>query len=152
VRGLAVAAVAGTLAVTGCGGSATHPGTVPARAWQSNVRGVLQQLLTDATTASAAGTTRAGAGRALRSLSDLYGLLVVYSDLGGCRRMVVAAAAPPAVTRAAVRPCAQLERAAALFGRAASRNDAAALVRATREVRRAEPAIVRALALRRIRG
>jgi hypothetical protein len=86
----------------------------------------------------------------LRDTSDLYALLVAYSDLGGCRAMV--SATTPQVGRAPglARACSNLQRSASAVARAARHSDAAALVRATREVSLAQPALVRAmLAIRR---
>jgi hypothetical protein len=101
-------------------------------------------------TAAVGGTSPAAAAKALRDTSDLYALLVAYSDLGGCRAMVASATPPPRVARAFEPACDHLQRAAALFSQAAQRSDPAALVRAAREARRAQPDLVRAmLAIRR---
>jgi hypothetical protein len=101
-------------------------------------------------TAAVGGTTRASAAKALRNTSDLYALLVAYSDLGGCRQMVSSAAAPADVARTFGPACRHLERASALFARATQRSDPAALVLATHEIGLAQPALVRAmLAIRR---
>jgi hypothetical protein len=110
----------------------------------------VQQFRVDIATAAVGGTTTADAAKALRNTSDLYALLVAYSDLGGCRQMVSSAAAPVGVVRALAPACRHLERASALFARATQRSDPAALVRATHELGLAEPALVRAmLAIRR---
>jgi hypothetical protein len=106
---------------------------------------LVQQLRGDIAAAALGGTTRAGAARALRDTSDLYALLVAYSDLGGCRQMVSSAAAPARVARVLVPACRHLERAAALFARATQRSDPAALVLATHEIGLAQPALVRAM-------
>jgi hypothetical protein len=113
--------------------------------WQVNARQVVQQLRVDIATAAVGGTTNAAAAKALRNTSDLYALLVAYSDLGGCRQMVISAGPPARVARVLVPACRRLERAAALFARATQRSDPAALVRATREIGLAEPALVRAM-------
>jgi len=105
----------------------------------------VQQLRVDIATAAVGGTTTAGAAKALRDTSDLYALLVAYSDLGGCRQMVSSTSAPIPVARALAPACRHLERASALFARAAQRSDPAALVRASHELALAEPALVRAM-------
>lgn len=137
-------------ALAGCGGPPSTGTTPAATAWRANTRQVVEQLRVDVEAAAIGGTSRAAAARALADTSSLYALLVAYSDLGGCRAMV-SAAAPPARVAAVVEPaCDRLQRASALFARAAQRSDPAALVRATAETARAEPQLVRAmLAIRR---
>jgi hypothetical protein len=129
----------------GCaGGHAAQP-PVAAAVWRANARQVVEQLRVDIAAAAVGGTNRASARRALADVSDLYALLEAYSDLGGCRVMVAASGAPARVT-AVFRPaCAHLERAAALFSRAAQHGEPAALVRATRETAAAQPSLVRAM-------
>jgi hypothetical protein len=147
-RALVVAALS-VVAASGCGGGGRPAAGLPPD-WRSNAQQVVEQLRVDIATAAVAGTTRADAAKALRDLSDLYALLVAYSDLGGCREMV-SAAAPPRTVVAALEPaCTHLQRAAALFARAAQGTDPGALVRATRETGFAQPQLVRAmLAIRR---
>lgn len=110
---------------------------------------VVRQLRVDVAGTAVGGDTARDARRALRGTSGLYGLLIVYSDLGGCRAMVAAAEAPARVTRPLEAACAHLQRAAALFARAAQHDDARALVHATREARLAEPDLVSAAAAAR---
>jgi len=105
----------------------------------------VQQLRVDIATAAVGGMTREGAARALRDTSHLYALLVAYSDLGGCREMVAAATPPTRVARAFAPACDHLQRAAALFARAAQHSDPAALVRAGRETDLALPGLVRVM-------
>jgi len=105
----------------------------------------VQQLRVDIATAAVGGTTVRDAAKALKNTSDLYALLVAYSDLGGCRQMVTSAAPPERVARALAPACRHLERASALFARATQRSDPAALVRATREIGLAQPSLVRAM-------
>jgi hypothetical protein len=121
-----------------------RPAPPPAQ-WQANARQVVEQLRADLAAAEIGGTTRAAAAKALTDVSDLYGLLVAYSDLAGCRAMVGATGAPDGVVAAFGPVCTHLQRAAALFGVAARRDDAAALVRAGREVVLAQPHLVRAM-------
>jgi hypothetical protein len=140
-------AAAALLAATAaaCGGQRAAPVSAPAPAWRANARQVVEQLRADTAAAAIGGTTRAEAAKALADVSDLYGLLVAYSDLGGCRRMVSAAGAPPGVVAPLEDACGHLQRAAALFGRAARQGDEDALVRAGHEVALAQPALVRAM-------
>jgi hypothetical protein len=105
----------------------------------------VQQLRVDIATAAVGGTTTVAAAKALRDTSDLYALLVAYSDLGGCRQMVSSAAPPPRVARVLAPACRHLERASALFAQATQRSDPAALVRASHEIGLAQPALVRAM-------
>ena len=140
---------AALLPASGCGASQPAKPVVSAY-WRANARGVVQQLRVDISMASIGGTTRSSAAGALRDMSDLYALLVAYSDLGGCREMVTAAQPPSRVARLFAPACDHLQRAASLFSRAARQSDPSALVRATREAGLAQPALVRAmLAIRR---
>jgi hypothetical protein len=146
-RALSVAA--SCLAAAGCGNGASPTAQRPTD-WRPNARQVVQQLNVDIAAASIGGTTRSAAAQALGDVSDLYALLVAYSDLGGCRSMVSAAAPPPRVVAALEPACTHLQRAAALFARAAQGTDPAALVRATEQTVLARPHLVRALvAIRR---
>jgi hypothetical protein len=139
---LLVAIVALVCAACGSGQAKT---TTATREWRANARGALIQLKQDVDATDVGGTTRRDAARALASTSDLFGLLVAYSDLGGCRAMIAATAAPPPIAAQLARPCGRLQHAAALFTRATVHTDADALVRAGREARRAEPELVHAL-------
>ncbi|MGZ4338466.1 MAG: hypothetical protein ACXVQ3_00265 [Gaiellaceae bacterium] len=143
-RALVVAALLAAPA-TACGGHRSAAEVPASGAWRANARQVVEQLRVDVAAASIGGTTRADAARALANTSDLYALLVAYSDLGGCRAMVGAAAPPPRVVAAFEPACDRLQRAAALFARAAQRSDPAVLVRATGEAARAQPQLVRAM-------
>ena len=135
---------AALVGAAGCG-SARPAAPVVSSEWRANARQVVQQLRVDITTAAVGGTTPAAAAKALRDTSDLYALLVAYSDLGGCNQMVASAAPPARVARVFAPACDRLQHAAALFARATGRSDAAALVRATHETGLAEPALVRAM-------
>ncbi len=140
---------AALIGAAGCGAARPAPPAV-SEAWRANASQLVQQLRVDIATAAVGGTTRASAAKALRNTSDLYALLVAYSDLGGCRQMVSSAAAPANVARTFGPACRHLERASALFARATQRSDPAALVLATHEIGLAQPALVRAmLAIRR---
>ena len=135
---------AALVGAAGCGAARQAPPAVPA-AWQANARQVVQQLRVDIATAAVGGTTADDAAKALRDTSDLYALLVAYSDLGGCRQMVSSAAPPARIARVLVPVCRHLEHASALFARATQRSDPAALVLATHEIDLAQPALVRAM-------
>jgi hypothetical protein len=137
-----------TLVCVACGSGQARTATA-SREWRANAAGALTQLQQDVSATDLGGTTRADAASALANTSDLYGLLVAYSDLGGCRRMIAATTAPAPVAVQLARPCVHLERAAAYFSRATARSDPDALVRAGREARRAEPELVHALVVAR---
>ncbi|MFL5954336.1 MAG: hypothetical protein ACJ76I_09545 [Gaiellaceae bacterium] len=135
--------------LVGCGSRAASP---PDREWTANARGVEHQLREDIVAVSALDRPRA-ARRALHDDSQLYGLLVSYTDFGGCRHMVAALGAVPERYRAAQslleRACRDLRTADALFMRAVSREDPTLLVRATSAAVRALSSLDRAqLALR----
>ncbi len=138
---IAVGAVLAVAGLTGCGGS-TGPGNVRGasvdREWVDNATGVIDQLNGDVSAAEPARPGLAGARRSIGDLSELYGLLVAYTDFGGCAKMVSGMGqAPPRfanVVRRLGPACARFERAAVLFTRAASDHDARALLAASREV------------------
>jgi hypothetical protein len=134
------------LASAGCGGKA-QPTRQADREWIDNTAGVIDQLQRDLVLGSEGGDSLAAAREALHS--GLYTLLVAYTDFGGCRHMVAAAGVAPErfgqVTRTLAAACARLERAAALFTRAASGDHAPALVEAGRLASSAAPILVRAL-------
>jgi hypothetical protein len=148
VRSAGVLAALGLL--TACGGTAHAPVSAHAASAQSlaNVRVLIDQLRGDIASTAAAGATVAAAAHALRDESDLYALVVAYSDLGGCRAMVrTSGATRPAHTPVALplaRACGYLEHAAALFTRATTADDPRALLAASAEARRASPYLVQA--------
>jgi hypothetical protein len=152
-----VAVLAAVLALTACGSSTTEPRPPAAslREWSANVGIVVHQLRNDLAATQLAGVTPASARAALRNQSDMYALLVAYTDLAGCHSMVVAAgAATPAtlrVDRLLASACRHAERASTLFTRAVRARSGVALLAAAREARSALPALVRAsLALTRV--
>jgi hypothetical protein len=112
--------------------------------WIANARGVVEQLRGDVVAVS--GYDRLGTARAgLNDESQLYGLLVAYTDLGGCRHMVAAVGVePPRLARAGRllrRACRHLDRADALFARAVARRAPRLLTNATREAIAAVPSL-----------
>jgi hypothetical protein len=145
---LAAAAVVSPLA--GCGGTAgTPPPAAEAkREWTANISVVIGQLRNDVAQTQLVGVTPLAARDALRDESTLYALLVAYSDLAGCRHIVASAGGAPAGAARIDGPlgtaCRHLERAASLFTEATTHDDSRPLVAATREARRALPALVRA--------
>jgi hypothetical protein len=125
--------------VAGCGAATPAPTD---REWIANARGVVQQLHGDVVAVS--GYDRVGAARTgLRDESQLYGLLVAYTDFGGCRHMVAAVGVEPpslaAVVRSLHRACVQLQRADLLFTRAVAHHAPRLLTRATTDALAAVP-------------
>jgi hypothetical protein len=125
----------------GCGATAPPPSD---REWIANARGVVEQLREDVIAVS--GFDRAGvAGAALRDESQLYALLVPYTDFGGCRHMAAAVGVEPVGLRRAVellrRACVHLQRADRLFTRAVARTAPILLIAATREAVAAVPSL-----------
>jgi hypothetical protein len=148
--GAAGAALAAAV-LAGCGAPG-HPGRPAAgssdREWVQNATGVIDQLNGDVSSAALVRPGLAGARRSLRDLSQLYALLVAYTDFGGCSRMVGGMGdAPPRYARVVPRldrACSSFEKAATLFTRAASAHDARALLAASRQVRAAASLLYRA--------
>ena len=139
-------------ALAGCGGMASQPPATAGseRQWRSNASIIVRQLQNEIATTQLAGDTARGARAALHDESLLYGLLVSYSDFGGCRSMVAAAGeagrSQTAVARLLAASCKRLERASTLFTEAVTRDDGAGLLAAGDESRRALPLLVRAAA------
>jgi hypothetical protein len=145
-----VAVLAAVIVLTACGGTAKTSGTqaVSLREWATNVAIVIHQLRSDIAATQVAGATPASAREALRNESDVYALLVAYTDLAGCHSMVVAAGASTPVTRHVDRllasACVHAERASTFFTRAIRSRSGSVLLAGAREARRALPALVRA--------
>jgi hypothetical protein len=138
----AAALVVMALAV-GCGAGAPTP-TPTDRQWISNARGVVDQLRGDVIAVS--GFDRLSAARVgLRDESQLFGLLVPYTDFGGCRSMVAAVGAgPPELARVLQflrRACLHLRHADELFTLAVTRTVPHLLVGATRAAIGAMPSL-----------
>ena len=150
VRRVSLCLAAATLA--GCGGAASQrpAAVVSERQWRSNATIIVRQLQNDIAATQLSGETTGTARAALHDDSVLYGLLVSYSDFGGCRSMVAAAGeagrSQIVVERLLAASCKRLERASALFTEAVTRNDGAGLLAAANESRRALPLLVRAAA------
>jgi hypothetical protein len=138
-------------ALTGCGGTSTPAPVAGAdREWVANTGGVIDELERDVVLAASGGATVAAARHALRDQSNVYTILVAYTDFGGCNHMVNAAGTPAKryarVQRQLAAACTMLQRAAVLFTRAVTHNDPHALLAATRTTLRASPLLVRAKA------
>jgi hypothetical protein len=138
--------IVAALVAAGCG---TPPSTTPRtesadHEWIANARGVVQQLRGDILAVSGFDDV-ASARKGLRDTSQLYGLLVSYTDFGGCRHMTAAVGVEPPgqarVVRLLDRACAHLQRADSLFTRAVARTDPDLLVGATRQAVAAVPAL-----------
>ena len=120
--------------VVGLVGCGSHAATPTDREWRANAQGVVQQLRRDVV--SVAGFDRTPVARAaLHDDSQLYGLLVSYTDFGGCSHMVAALGVEPphfgTVRRLLAAACSRLRTADAFFTRAVARSEPQLLVRAT---------------------
>ncbi len=139
--GKTVVVLAVALFVAGCGAATPAPTD---HEWIANARGVVQQLHGDVVNVS--GYDEIGAARTgLRDESQLYGLLVAYTDFGGCRHMVAAVGIEPpsltAVVHSLHRACVHLQGADVLFTHAVAHRAPRLLVRATREALAAVPSL-----------
>jgi hypothetical protein len=129
------------LLLAGCGAASKRP--APSE-WKANAAGVAKQLRADIGEIEGI-DTRPLARAALRDDSQLLVLLVAFGELGGCRHMAAALGERPpgfaATDRLLGTACARTEHAAALFMRAVTRRDPAALVAAARTARSAGSAL-----------
>jgi hypothetical protein len=145
VRTLVTALVA-TLALTGCG--ATPQPHAADREWAANAANLIDQLRGDVVLTWNAGDTLPAARRALRDDSDLYALVLAYTDFGGCRTMVSGLGSPSTklapVKTALATACGHLERASALFTASTKGTDPRALLAASRQALDASPILYRA--------
>jgi hypothetical protein len=138
------AVLVAALLLAACGPMATRQ---PAGEWTSNAKGVIAQLRGDVLEIS--GADRLPAARAaLHDDAQLYGLLVAFSDVGGCAHMVSSLGTRPGGRARTLglldRACGHLRTAGALFTRANGQNDAPALVAAAQEALAALPLLDRA--------
>lgn len=116
----------------------------PSGAWRANARQVVTQLRADIASVETVGPTEGAASAQLANESDLFGLLLAYTDLSGCSAMMQSTGAPPRVARELARPCGKLEHAATLFVQANTHHDPTALVAATKAAAGAQPDLVKA--------
>jgi hypothetical protein len=126
---------------TACGGTAPPRGDLE---WTANARGVVEQLREEVVAVS--GYDRlAAASTGLRDESQLYALLVAYTDFGGCRHMVTEVGVEPRrladVVRSLRGACLHLQRADRLFTRAVAQRAPRFLVDATHEALAAVPSL-----------
>lgn len=133
------ASLAVALVAAACGAK-----PAPSGAWRENARQVITQLRADIASVETVGPTERDARAQLANVSDLFGLLLAYTDLSGCSAMVQSTGAPPRVARQLARPCGKLEHAATLFAQANTHHDPTALVAATKAAGRALPDLVKA--------
>ena len=146
-------ALLAVLVLVGCGTSHRRP---PPGEWPTGAAVVIKQLRGDILAVVGADRVPA-ARRALVDESQLYGLLVAFSDVAGCRHMVSSLGTRPSrfalANRLLNRACRPLQRAAALFTRATTKTDAQALVAAVRQAGAALSLLDRArLAVGRVRA
>jgi hypothetical protein len=113
--------------------------------WRANADVALRQLAQDVAATAVPGDSLGGARRALHDDSQLYALVVAYTDLGGCAAIMRNVGAPPTLEAKLARPCVPLARAAASFTTATERSNAQALLQAGRAAERALPLLVDAL-------
>jgi hypothetical protein len=148
--GSRVAPILAAALVAGCGGS--HTPTPAARSslerdWLANARQLVATLEADVLLSADGGANVATARRALSNSSDLYAMVIAYTDFAGCGRVLGSFGRPAPAAEAARAAldaaCVRLERAAALFHQAMSGNDVKTLLAATRASLAAEPLLVR---------
>ena len=139
--------------LAGCGSSSRTPAPPsPAleRAWLENARQLVATLETDVLLSANGGANLATARRALSNSSDVYGMVLAYTDFASCGKLL-GSFGPPGPAHAAARTtlgsvCKQVEEAAAIFHQAMSRNDPKILLAATRAALAAESLLVQAKA------
>ena len=138
------AVVLAALVLAACGTGSQQPS---AAEWPAGAKVVIRQLRADVLEVAGADRVPA-ARRALRDDSELYGLLVAFSDVGGCSHMVASLGTHPPQLESAEHllagACLRLQRAATWFTTAATRDDARALVTAARDALAALPLLDRA--------
>jgi hypothetical protein len=157
---VAVVALATAAALAACGGGPPPPSQPESeRQWLGNVTGVVEQLRHDLGLIAVSGRDVAAARAALGSDSDLYALVLAYTDFGGCAHMVGSAGTPSPGARRVSATLAgawvRLERSAVLFTRAVAATSPRLLLAAARAAAGASPLLFRAteqLARLRARG
>jgi hypothetical protein len=140
--------------VVGCGSGsdARTPSSRPSL--EPGLLGAARQLVStlqkDVLLSVYGGANVATARRAVLNSSDLYAMVLAYTDFGGCGKVVKSFGQPGPAARPAIAAigsaCTQLERAAAIFRRAMKSNSPQVLVAATRASLAAEPLLLRAKA------
>lgn len=115
--------------------------------WSQHAVEVIDQFRQDEIVNAGVVTNVAAARRTLHDASALYGLLIAYTDFGGCGKFLDGFGKTlhfVRVVHTLRRACGRLERAAALFTQYASRNDPPSLIAASQEAQRAWPLLDRA--------
>ena len=143
--------LAGAL-LAGCGSgshsSASSPRPSLERGWLGAARQLVSTLEKDVLLSAYGGANVATARRALSDSSDLYAMVIAYTDFGGCGKVVDSFGHPGPADEASIAAiasaCAQLQRAAAIFRRAMVGNSPKILLAATRASLAAEPLLLRA--------
>jgi hypothetical protein len=148
-RLLAAALAIGAL-LAGCGSRAPAPPTptLSERVWIDNAEHFVGTLDSDLGLTTTGGPTLADARHAMAGTSGVYTMLVAYGLFGDCGHALAAVGAPVPraqhVVGTLVSACSRLERAAALFQRAMTRNEPKALLAATHTALAAAPLLARA--------
>src|SRR3954465_11935126 len=96
-------AVLAAVLAAGCGAQHRAAEQPSNREWAANARGVVDQLRGDIGAVASFGRF-AAARKGLEDDSELYGLLVAYTDFGGCRHMTAAVGVEPPGRTRGVRP------------------------------------------------
>lgn len=140
-----VALGAAVAVLTGCGSSGGR--LQSDKAWSQHAVEVIDQFRQDELVNAGGVTNLAAARRTLHDASALYGLLIAYTDFGGCRTFLDGFGKTLRFVRVVQTlrlACVRLERAASLFTRYASQNDPPALIAASQEAQSAWPLLDRA--------
>lgn len=143
-----------TALLAGCGSASHAPPSSPSPSlqwyWRENAQQFIAKLETDVLLSANGGANVATARRALSNTSDLFGMVLAYTDFAGCGELLRSFGRPAPADEAALpalgSACTKVEEAAALFRQAIVRNDPRILLTATRAALAAEPLLVRAKA------
>ena len=151
---LAVLAALAALAATGCGASSSpRPQPIAAHSpaeqiWIQNAQRFIADVQANVQLSTAGGANLATARRALTSESDLYTILVAYTNFDGCVNGLESVGTPSHrlahIVLGLTAACRRLTRASSLFHRAVTRDEARALLAATRLALGTEPLLVAA--------
>lgn len=147
---LVAAGLAAVASLAACGSGTPAPVSPPLseRVWIANAEDFVATLDSDLGLTTGGGPTLADARRAMVGTSGVYTMLVAYGLFGDCARALAAVGVPEPqahrVVATLVSACTRLEHAAALFQRAMTRNQPAALLAATRTSLGVAPLLARA--------
>jgi hypothetical protein len=146
---------AAAAALTACGANVSTPPPAVGEAaleqtWIENAQRFIATVQADLDLTSAGGGNLVTARKALGDASDLYTILVAYTNFDGCSHALANVGTPSRkvvhVVRTLSSACRRLERASALFHVAVTRNRPRALLAATRMAIATEPLLFRARA------